>query len=91
MADYGVSFVIVAVFIWSVIDDKKRFNKSLEKISEGNQNIAKVLAILEEITHNNTDLIKKHDERAIEFQRIAMEELKEMKFVVSHCQTTNRK
>lgn len=40
LGDFGVSFVIVALFLWDWVTNKKSYTESLTQIKESNQNIA---------------------------------------------------
>lgn len=56
--DYGVSIVIVALFIWDWITNKKDTKKTLSAIQTSNKNIASCLA---EMKLSNTNISKSLD------------------------------
>ena len=72
ISENGILIVIAGVFLYTYITDRKTnkerdlmFNASLKLLSEGNQNIAKILDLLNINSCNNDKLLREHDERAI--------------------------
>lgn len=47
ISSYGVSFVIVAIFLWDYIVNKKNMRDTLEAIKDTNTNILKILELLQ--------------------------------------------
>lgn len=80
ISESGVLIVIAGVFLYTYITDKKNnkerdlmFNASLRLLSEGNQNIAKILDLLNINSCNNDKLLREHDERAIQINERLIE------------------
>ena len=72
ISENGILIVIAGVFLYTYITDRKTnkerdlmFNASLKLLSEGNQNIAKILDLLNINSCNNDKLLREHDERSI--------------------------
>lgn len=72
ISENGILIVIAGVFLYTYITDRKTnkerdlmFNESLKLLSEGNQNIAKILDLLNINACNNDKLLREHDERSI--------------------------
>lgn len=58
ISSYGVSFVIVAIFLWDYIVNKKSMRDTLEAIKDTNTNILKILELLQikvETIYKNTE------------------------------------
>lgn len=47
ISSYGVSFVIVAIFLWDYVVNKKNMRDTLEAIKDTNTNILKILELLQ--------------------------------------------
>lgn len=47
ISSYGVSFVIVAIFLWDYIVNKKSMRESIDVIKDTNINISKTLELLQ--------------------------------------------
>jgi hypothetical protein len=47
ISNYGVSIVIIGLFIWDWITNKKTNSETLKQIAESNKNIAKSLDIIQ--------------------------------------------
>lgn len=47
ISSYGVSFVIVAIFLWDYIVNKKSMRESIDVIKDTNVNISKTLELLQ--------------------------------------------
>lgn len=47
ISSYGVSFVIVAIFLWDYVVNKKAMKESIEVIKDTNINISKTLELLQ--------------------------------------------
>lgn len=58
ISSYGVSFVIVAIFLWDYVVNKKSMRDTLEAIKDTNSNILKILELLQVKTE---DIDKKID------------------------------
>lgn len=58
ISSYGVSFVIVAIFLWDYVVNKKNMRDTLEAIKDTNTNILKILELLQvkvESIYKNTE------------------------------------
>lgn len=58
ISSYGVSFVIVAIFLWDYVVNKKSMRDTLEAIKDTNTNILKILELLQvkvESIYKNTE------------------------------------
>lgn len=58
ISSYGVSFVIVAIFLWDYVVNKKSMRDMLEAIKDTNTNILKILELLQvkvESIYKNTE------------------------------------
>lgn len=80
ISENGILIVIAGVFLYTYITDRKAnkerdlmFNASLKLLSEGNQNIAKILDLLNINSCNNDKLLREHDERAIQINERLLE------------------
>lgn len=58
LTNYGVSIIIVALFIWDWISNKKDTKKTLNAIQTSNENIA---SCLNEMKQSNTNISKSLD------------------------------
>ena len=58
LTNYGVSIVIVALFIWDWVSNKKDTKKTLNAIQTSNENIASCLI---EMKQSNTNISKSLD------------------------------
>lgn len=58
LTNYGVSIIIVALFIWDWISNKKDTKKTLNAIQSSNENIA---SCLNEMKQSNTNISKSLD------------------------------
>ena len=47
ISSYGVSFVIVAIFLWDYVVNKKSMRESIDVIKDTNINISKTLELLQ--------------------------------------------
>lgn len=56
--NYGVSIIIVALFIWDWVSNKKDVKKTLNAIQESNENIASCLI---EMKQSNANISKSLD------------------------------
>lgn len=56
LADYGVTVIIIALFIWDWISNKKEMKDTLEVIKETSLNISKSLDLLQKS-------MDRHDEK----------------------------
>ena len=72
ISENGILIVIAGVFLYTYITDRKTnkerdlmFNESLKLLSEGNQNIAKILDLLNINACNNDKLLREHDARSV--------------------------
>ncbi len=59
ISSYGVSFVIVAIFLWDYVVNKKSMRDTLEAIKDTNTNILKILELLQVKTENIDQKIDK--------------------------------
>lgn len=60
ISSYGVSFVIVAIFLWDYVVNKKNIRDTLEAIKDTNTNILKILELLQVKTE---DIVQKIDKK----------------------------
>lgn len=58
LTNYGVSIIIVALFIWDWVSNKKDTKKTLNAIQSSNENIA---SCLNEMKQSNTNISKSLD------------------------------
>ena len=58
LTNYGVSIIIVALFIWDWVSNKKDTKKTLNAIQSSNENIA---SCLNEMRQSNTNISKSLD------------------------------
>lgn len=63
VANYGVSMVLVVLFIWDWFKNKQDIKDTLEVIKDTSVNISKSLDLLQKSMENNNSKIDKHDER----------------------------
>lgn len=63
LVNYGVSIVIVGIFLWDYISNKKEMRETLESIKTSNINIANCLNLLQKSMENTTEKIDKLLER----------------------------
>lgn len=70
VANYGISVVIISLFLWDWIANKKRINdtleqneKYLEEIKCSNGNISKALDMLQKSIDNQNEFLTVHDKR----------------------------
>lgn len=52
LANYGVSIVIVGLFLWDWVTNKKKITESLEEMKVSNSNTAKSLELLQKSMEN---------------------------------------
>lgn len=52
LANYGVSIVIVGLFLWDWIANKRKITESLEEMKVSNSNTAKSLELLQKSMEN---------------------------------------
>ena len=81
IADNGIAIVLAGAFIWVFIYMVTTINVTLTKLSESNDNIAKVLELLKITQENSITLLRQHDERSISIK----EQLNEIVGAVSGC------
>lgn len=88
IGDYGITIVIAGVFLWTVIVDKKdnkkrdeKYNESLGLLSKAIDNMANLIDLLRQSNDNQVNLLKAHDERAIEIK----ENVAEVRLLVNNC------
>ena len=57
VAEYGVSLVIVALFLWDWFTNRKENNKALQEMSVANSNTSRSLGILEKNQTEQTKIL----------------------------------
>lgn len=75
ISNFGVSLVIVALFLYDWFTTRKNMQKSLEQnsaclseIQNTNKNTAKSLELLQKSMDNQSDFLKVHDKRCEKIQ-----------------------
>lgn len=63
IANYGVSMVLVVLFIWDWFKNKQDIKDTLEVIKDTSVNISKSLDLLQKSMESNNSKIDKHDEK----------------------------
>ena len=58
IANYGVSIVIVGLFLWDWIANKKKITETLEEMKVSNANTSKSLELLQKSMDNQTQTLK---------------------------------
>ena len=66
ISNYGVTIIIVALFLWDWISNRKDVKNSLEQMSKANDNTANSLDLLRKSMENQEKLLVEHDKRSIE-------------------------
>ena len=75
ISDYGVQLIIIALFVWDWLENKKSIRNSLEENSKANSNISKSLELLQKNMENTESKLDEHDKRGILILN-ALEEIK---------------
>lgn len=77
VANYGVSIIIVVLFIWDWVSNKKTVSETLQTIAKASNNIEECLRNIEQ---NNDNISKSLDllQRSIENQENKMDRLLEL-------------
>ena len=52
IANYGVSAIVVVLFVWDWVTNKKKITESLEEMKASNSNTAKSLELLQKSMEN---------------------------------------
>lgn len=85
VSDYGIQFVIVILFLWDWVTNKKKISqtldqneKCLKEISVSSANTAKTLELLQQSMTAQSNLLNKHDRRCAKTQEIVEEIRKEV-------------
>ncbi len=68
IANYGVSIVIVGLFLWDWIVNKKKITETLEEMKVSNANTSKSLELLQKSMDNQNQSLKEIKEK-IDFRR----------------------
>ena len=78
ITNYGVSIIIVALFIWDWVSNKKDVKNTLNAIKESNENIASCLL---EMKQSNTNISKSLDllQKSLDNQTEKIDKLLERK------------
>ncbi len=63
IVNYGVSIIIIGLFLWDWLTNKKKANETLEEVKLANLNIAKSLELLQKTMDNQNEFLKVHDKR----------------------------
>lgn len=58
IANYGVSVIIVGLFIWDWVANKKKITETLEEMKVSNANTSKSLELLQKSMDNQTQTLK---------------------------------
>ena len=66
LSEYGVTIVIVILFLWDWVENRKTTNKSLEEMAKANANTANSLDLLRKSSENQEKLLLEHDKRSLE-------------------------
>lgn len=80
LTNYGVSIVIVALFLWDWINNKKDIKKTLETIEDSNKNISDCLT---EMRQSNNNISKSLDllQQSMDNQDKKIDKILERKFI----------
>lgn len=95
ITENGILVVIAAVFIWTILADRKdntkreieikerddTYNTSLSLLSKAIDNMANLIDLLRQSNDNQASMLKTHDERSIKIK----EEMTEIKTIVGGC------
>lgn len=80
LTNYGVSIIIVALFIWDWVSNKKDTRKTLNAIQASNENIASCLIEMKQSNNNiskSLDLLQKSlDNQTEKIDRLLEREVK---------------
>lgn len=68
VANYGVSIVIVGLFLWDWIANKKKITETLEEMKISNANTSKSLELLQKSMDNQNKTLEEIKEK-IDFRR----------------------
>lgn len=66
LSNYGVMIIIVALFIWDWISNKKDIKDSLTEMKKSNDNTSKSLELLRKSMENQEHIMQEHDKRSID-------------------------
>lgn len=75
ISNYGVMVLIVALFLWDWIDNRKSIKTSLDEMSKTNSNTSKSLELLQKSMEDIHKTLDEHDKRGILILNV-LEELK---------------
>lgn len=85
VSDYGISLIIVVLFIYDWVTNKKKISQTLEQnkdclkeMSVSSSNTAKSLELLQQSMNAQSTLLNKHDKRCAKTQEIVEEIKKEV-------------
>lgn len=65
ISDYGVQLIIIALFIWDWVENKKSIRDSLEENAKANANISKSLELLQKSMEQTENKLEEHDKRGV--------------------------
>ncbi len=68
IANYGVSIVIVGLFLWDWIANKKKITETLEEMKVSNANTSKSLELLQKSMDNQNQALEEIKEK-MDFRR----------------------
>lgn len=68
ISNYGVMIIIVALFIWDWISNKKDIKDTLTEMKKSNDNTSKSLELLRKSMENQEHIMQEHDKRSIDIQ-----------------------
>ena len=66
ISNYGAMIVIVALFLWDWVSNKKDMKDTLEEMKKSNANTSKSLELLQKSMENQEHIMQDHDKRSIE-------------------------
>lgn len=96
LAEYGITLVIVALFLYAWWDDRHNRNKILDnslklehnnneilnEMKKTNSNTAKSLELLQISMQNQTDMLKMHDEHFTEGLKVLIKDVQDISYRV---------
>ena len=96
LTDYGITLIIVALFLYAWWDDRHNRNKILDnslklehnnneilnEMKKTNSNTAKSLELLQISMQNQTDMLKMHDEHFNEGLKVLIKDVQDISYRV---------